>query len=77
MDDDPAGAALAVGHLASLGHRRIAHIDGGDGAGSRGRRRGYERAMELHGLAKQADDRRVADDVPERHPGGIVARFAP
>lgn len=53
-NDDPAGAALAVGHLASLGHRRIAHIDGGDGAGSRERRRGYERAMELHGLAKQA-----------------------
>lgn len=53
-NDDTAGAALAVGHLASLGHRRIAHIDGGDGAGSRERRRGYERAMERHGLAGEA-----------------------
>jgi DNA-binding LacI/PurR family transcriptional regulator len=49
-NDDSKGAGIAVEHLAQLGHVHIAHIDGGHGAGSIERRRGYERAMQRLGL---------------------------
>lgn len=53
VNDDLAGAVMAVGHLAELGHRRIAHVSGGSAPGSADRQRGYERAMARLGLELQ------------------------
>lgn len=50
-NDERQGAREVVDHLVALGHRRIAHIHGGAGAGARARCRGYEQAMAAHGLA--------------------------
>lgn len=44
------GMAAVVDHLVDLGHRRIAHVDGGRGDIATDRRDGYERAMHRHGL---------------------------
>jgi DNA-binding LacI/PurR family transcriptional regulator len=50
VNDDRAGGALATKHLLDLGHRRIAHITGGNGNGSRTRERSYRQTMEEAGF---------------------------
>ncbi|MPZ80577.1 MAG: substrate-binding domain-containing protein [Actinophytocola sp.] len=49
-DDGRAGSGMAVDHLVALGHREIAHIDGGSGSQSAPRRTGYLEAMRRHDL---------------------------
>jgi DNA-binding LacI/PurR family transcriptional regulator len=52
-NDERAGAGLAVEHLKSLGHRRIAHIAGGrHEAGARGRLMAYKHTMDTVGLGR-------------------------
>lgn len=53
--DDRAGLRTAVGHLADLGHERIAHIDGADAPGSADRRSSYRKTMRRLGLADHID----------------------
>jgi LacI family transcriptional regulator len=52
VPDDRGGIALAVEHLARLGHERIAHIAGpGTTTSGRWRREGFRAAIRRHGLA--------------------------
>lgn len=49
---DEDGMRLAVDHLVSLGHQRIAHLQGGSGLIAASRRQAYSSAMQAHGLER-------------------------
>lgn len=66
--DEAAGIRLAMDHLRGLGHRNIAHIDGGVAVGAEARRRAYQQSMSqqgvpaqvFHGGSQEADGSRAA-----------------
>jgi DNA-binding LacI/PurR family transcriptional regulator len=60
---DAEGVGQVVDHLATLGHRAIAYVDGGRGTIAADRRRGYRAAMRRHGLAGRV--RVIAGDHTE------------
>jgi DNA-binding LacI/PurR family transcriptional regulator len=80
--DDVAGLAQAVDHLAGLGHRRIAHVDGGAGAIADVRREAYLTAIRRHGLdplvlpggLTEDEGARAVDALPEG--AGVTALVA-
>src|ERR1700733_11927750 len=48
------GTGLVIDHLIGLGHERIAHVDGGSGAGGPQRRSAFLREMRANRLARHA-----------------------
>jgi DNA-binding LacI/PurR family transcriptional regulator len=68
---DDEGASQAVKHLIALGHRDIAHIDGGRAPGAADRRRGYTTTMRRHGLA---DRLRIVPGGLTEEDGAAAAR---
>ncbi|MEV0287970.1 LacI family DNA-binding transcriptional regulator [Kribbella sp. NPDC050820] len=69
---DEHGIALAVQYLVELGHRRIAHLQGGDGLVAIARRDAYVQAMRAHRLSKQV--RIVRCDGEDQLDGQRAAR---
>ncbi|MDF1488068.1 LacI family DNA-binding transcriptional regulator [Tessaracoccus caeni] len=53
--DDDGGLTQAVGHLVSLGHRRITFLESPSAGGNAERLRGYLTAMAAHGLEEEID----------------------
>jgi len=75
-NDDSSGASLVVEHLAGLGHKRIAHIDGGSGSGAPERKEGYLRAMRERRLESfaQVVPGMYTEEGGRRGVGALLAR---
>ncbi len=69
--NDRAGVGQVVDHLADLGHRDIAFLDGGRGTIAADRRAGYRAAMRKRGLA---DSIRVVAGDPTEIAGSAAAQ---
>jgi DNA-binding LacI/PurR family transcriptional regulator len=69
---DDHGMALAVRHLVDLGHRKVAHLQGGTGLIALARREAYAQAMRDHGL--EAELRVVPCDGEDQLDGQRAAR---
>lgn len=66
------GARLAVDHLVELGHRSIAHLDGGKRSGAAERMAGYQDAMRRQGLVGEV---RVLNGDYSEESGLDAARY--
>ena len=79
--DDQAGMRIAIEHLTSLGHRRIAHVDGGEAVSGPQRRAAFRDEMERRGLAvrivpggpTEEDGLRAGRELQEDLPTAVVA----
>lgn len=70
--DDTEGMTQAIGHLVSLGHRRITYLESPSAGGNTERRQGYLQAMTSHGLASEID----VVSAGSREEGGAMAAAA-
>ncbi|OFI37574.1 hypothetical protein BIU82_06710 [Arthrobacter sp. SW1] len=82
--DEALGVRLAVEHLRSLGHRTLAHLDGGKAAGATARRREFKRLMSDAGLPPhviaggpaEGDGIKAAGQAARLHEEGVTAVVA-
>ncbi|WP_439631352.1 LacI family DNA-binding transcriptional regulator [Shinella sp.] len=72
--DDALGARLATEFLLELGHREIAHITGGHGAGAQRRANAYRKCMQEHGLKPIIAEGRYDVDAGSAATDALMAR---
>jgi DNA-binding LacI/PurR family transcriptional regulator len=81
--DEAAGIRAALAHLRELGHRHVAHVDGGSAPGARARRRAYGGFLDddpamgparlLHGGMTEEDGLRAATELLSEGLGDTTA----